>query len=109
MKVRIAKLLKLELREQIDTPLAVLIGKCDAWLHLLGPNALRNPIVNAHLDLDAAKYNSDLIRTLMKRISPSIVANAESISRRVLFFRSVLSATRLSGWGRETTCRTPSN
>jgi hypothetical protein len=86
MKVRIAKLLKLELKAQIDTPLAVLIGKCDAWLHLLDPNALRNTTVGGHLDLDAVNYNSGLVRQLMKRISPSIVANAESISRRVLFF-----------------------
>ena len=86
MKVRIAKLLKLELKEQIDTPLAVLIGKCDAWLHLLDPNTLRNAIVAGRLDLDALAYNSGLIRQLMKRIYPSIVANAESISRRVLFF-----------------------
>ena len=34
MKVRIARLLKLQLLEQIDVPLAVLIGKCDAWIHL---------------------------------------------------------------------------
>jgi len=86
MKVRIAKLLKLELMEKIDTPLAVLIGKCDAWLHLLGPNALRDDIVDGHLDLEAVTYNSNLVRQLMKRLSPAIVANAESISRRVLFF-----------------------
>jgi hypothetical protein len=86
MKVRIAKLLKLDLMEKIDTPLAVLIGKCDAWLHLLGPDALRNTIVDGRLDLAAVTYNSNLVRQLMKRISPAIVANAESISRRVLFF-----------------------
>jgi len=86
MKVRIAKLLKLDLMEQIDTPLAVVIGKCDAWLHLLGPDALRNTIVDGHLDLEAVTYNSNLVRQLMKRICPSIVANAESISRHVLFF-----------------------
>jgi hypothetical protein len=86
MKVRIAKLLKLELKERIDTPLAVLIGKCDAWLHLLGPDALRDAVVAGRLDLDAIAYNSGLVRQLMKRIYPSIVANAETISRRVLFF-----------------------
>jgi hypothetical protein len=86
MKVRIAKLLKLRLIEQIDTPLAVLIGKCDAWVHLLGPNALRNPIVDGRLDLEVLANNSAQLRQLMKRICPSIVANAESISRRVLLF-----------------------
>jgi hypothetical protein len=86
MKVRIATLLKLELMEQIDTPLAVLVGKCDAWLHLLGPDALHNPVVAGNLDLAAVANNSKLVRQLMRRLAPSVVANAESISRRVLFF-----------------------
>jgi hypothetical protein len=86
MKVRIAKLLHLELMQHIDTPMAVLIGKCDAWIHLLGPEALRATVTNGHLDLEALAFNSLQVRQLMKRICPQIVANAESISRRVLFF-----------------------
>ncbi len=86
MKVRIAKLLNLELMQHIDTPMAVLIGKCDAWIHLLGTDHLREPVVDGHLDLDALAANSGLVRQLMKRICPQIVANAESISRRVMFF-----------------------
>ena len=86
MKVRIAKLLNLELMEHIDTPMAVLIGKCDAWIHLLGTNLLRAPITDGCLDLEALALNSIQVRQLMKRICPQIVANAESISRRVLFF-----------------------
>jgi hypothetical protein len=86
MKVRIAKLLNLELMQHIDTPMAVLIGKCDAWIHLLGSNLLRPPVTGGLLDLEALALNSHLVRQLMKRICPHIVANAESISRRVLFF-----------------------
>ncbi|HEV7924756.1 MAG TPA: FHA domain-containing protein [Verrucomicrobiae bacterium] len=86
MKVRIAKLLNLELMQHIDTPMAVLIGKSDAWIHLLGADHLRAPVVDGHLDLDALAANSGLVRQLMKRICPQIVANAESISRRVMFF-----------------------
>ncbi len=86
MKVRIAKLLNLELMEHIDTPMAVLIGKCDAWIHLLGGDQLRPPLNGGTLDLEALAHNSNLVRQLMKRICPQIVANAESISRRVLFF-----------------------
>jgi len=86
MKVRIAKLLKLELTQHIDTPMAVLIGKCDAWIHLLGTNLLRAPTHDGFLDLEALALNSIQVRQLMKRICPQIVANAESISRRVLFF-----------------------
>jgi hypothetical protein len=86
MKVRIAKLLHTELMQPIDTPMAVLIGKCDAWIHLLGEEKLRAPVTDGHLDLEALAHNSGLVRDLVKRICPSIVANAESISRMVLFF-----------------------
>ena len=86
MKVRIAKLLNLELMQHIDTPMAVLIGKSDAWIHLLGADLLREPVIDGHLDLEALALNSMQIRQLMLRICPQIVANAESISRRVLFF-----------------------
>lgn len=86
MKVRIAKVLNLKLMEHIDTPLAVMIGKCDAWIHLLGTNLLRAPVTDGFLDLEALALNSIQVRQLMKRICPQIVANAESISRRVLFF-----------------------
>jgi hypothetical protein len=86
MKVRIAKLLNLKLMQHIDTPMAVLIGKCDAWIHLLGTNLLRAPVSDGCLDLEALALNSIQVRQLMKRICPHIVANAESISRRVLFF-----------------------
>jgi hypothetical protein len=86
MKVRIAKLLNLELMQHIETPMAVLIGKCDAWIHLLGSDLLREPVSGGLLDLEALAHNSHQVRQLMKRICPQIVANAESISRRVLFF-----------------------
>jgi hypothetical protein len=86
MKVRISRLLQQDLMEQINTPLAVLIGKSDAWLHLLGPDALRNPIVDGALDLGILAHNSEQVRQLTKRLAPAIVANAESISKRVMFF-----------------------
>lgn len=86
MKIRIARLLKMELIDQIETPLAVLIGKCDAWLHLLGSKALRQPVCAGRLDLDAVHDNSVRVREFMKKTCPAIVANAESISRRVMFF-----------------------
>ncbi len=86
MKVRIAKLLNLKSMEQIETPMAMLIGKCDAWIHLLAAGLLREPVRKGRLDLEALAHNSMQIRQLMKQICPQIVANAETISRRVLFF-----------------------
>lgn len=86
MKVRIARLLKLELLEQIDVPLAVVIGKCDAWIHLLEPEPLRQTVRDGFLDMDAVVENSNRVRQLVEKACPAIVANAESISRRVLYF-----------------------
>jgi hypothetical protein len=86
MKVRIAKLRKLELMRQIDVPLAVLVGKCDAWMHLLGTEPFQNPVRAGELHLDILRANSTRLRQFMKALCPTIVANAESISRDVMFF-----------------------
>ena len=86
MKVRIAKLLNLEVNQRIEVPLAVLVGKSDAWMHLLGENALQNPLQNGKLDMNTVRQNSNQVRQLMKKICTPVVANAESISRNVLFF-----------------------
>ncbi len=86
MKVRITRLLNLELTQQIDAPLAVMVGKSDAWIHLLGENALQDPVQSGRLDLAALQHNSQKVRELMKKICTPLVANAESISRNVLFF-----------------------
>lgn len=86
MKVRIAKLLHLELGQRIQTPLAMLIGKCDAWLHLLGPKPFRDPVCGGKLDLAALHDNSSTLRRLVRSLCPQIVANAESISHEVVYF-----------------------
>ena len=86
MKVRIAKLRKLELMRQIDAPLAVLVGKCDAWMHLLDAEPFQNPVGDGVLHLDVLRANSTRLRQFMKALCPTIVANAESISRDVMFF-----------------------
>ncbi|HWX21833.1 MAG TPA: FHA domain-containing protein [Candidatus Binatia bacterium] len=86
MKVRITKLLKLDLTRRIDAPLAVIIGKCDAWLHLLGEQPFQNPIRPGFLDLETLHANSNKLRQFMAGVCPPVVANAESISRHVLFF-----------------------
>jgi hypothetical protein len=86
MKVRISKLLKLGLLDQMDVPLAVMIGKCDGWIQLLGEEPLRNTVADGKLDMDAVLENSGRVRALVDKVCPSIVANAESISRHVLYF-----------------------
>src|SRR5213075_161753 len=72
--------------EKIEQPLAVLVGKCDVWLHLLGPEGLANPLANKELDLEAVEKNSNRVRALLREIAPTVVANAESISSKVRYF-----------------------
>jgi hypothetical protein len=86
MRIRIARLLNLGLTRRIDKPLAVLIGKCDAWLPLLNGQELQNPLSERGLSLAAIEHNSRLVRDLVLKIAPKIVGNAEGISDKVLFF-----------------------
>jgi|GEM_PF-71396 len=86
MKARIRKLRRLQGSERIEQPVAMLVGKCDAWLHLLGPEPLQNPLAGERLDLAAVEANSDRIRALLVEISPTVVANAETISGFIRYF-----------------------
>jgi hypothetical protein len=86
MKVRISRLLHIPLTHPIQTPMAMMIGKCDAWMHLLGENAFASPIREGAFDADAVGRNSAKVRQLLKEIAPAVVANAESISRTVVYF-----------------------
>jgi hypothetical protein len=85
-EVRIKTLLGMESRQKLTTPLAVMIGKCDTWMPLLGGEPLLPPIVNGRLNLSNLKQNSARLREFMLGIAPAIVANAEAISSDVQFF-----------------------
>jgi hypothetical protein len=86
MEVRIKRLLGLDARTRIKTPLAILVGKCDVWLPLLGAEPLLPVIVEGHIDQTAVAENSRRIRSLLVDVSPNIVANAESLSQKVSYF-----------------------
>jgi hypothetical protein len=86
MKARIRKLRRLPATERIDQPFAVLVGKSDAWLHLLGREPLANPLANRVLDVAAVESNSERIRKLLLEICPTVVANAETISNNIRYF-----------------------
>ena len=85
MEVRIKRILAIEPSRKIDTPLAVIIGKCDIWRHLL-KEPVRSPIVGGKLDMSVIDSNSALLRDLMLSLDPSIVASAESISSNLRYF-----------------------
>lgn len=87
MKVRMKKLLRLNSGRKVTQPLAMMIGKCDAWMHVVGGRgAFRNPVESGRLNLEAVRANSQLVRDLMIDISPAIVANAEEVSESVMYF-----------------------
>ena len=85
-EVRIKKLLGLGRREKVDIPLSIIIGKCDSWIHKIGKDKLRDPIVDGTLDMGAIEENSSLVRGLMEEYCPYIVANAERISSDICYF-----------------------
>lgn len=74
--------------EKISIPLAVMVGKCDTWLHLVKADGEfpRNPIQQNRLNLDVVQKNSDYVRDLMMQISPGTVAVAESVAHDVMYF-----------------------
>jgi hypothetical protein len=85
-EVRIKKLLGLDRREKVQTPLAIIIGKCDSWIDKIGSENLKNPIIDGTLDVGAVEANSQLVRNLMEEHCPYVIANAERISSDVCYF-----------------------
>jgi len=85
MRIRIKSELFLDANEKLDSPLAMIIGKCDLWSDLLA-SPLINPISKDGLSLEAISRNSDLIRDFLMQTSPAVVGNAEAISREVIYF-----------------------
>jgi hypothetical protein len=89
-ETRIKEILGLSASERISTPLAVIAGKSDAWLQLLGEKPLLPSVVSGEngprVNLGNLHANSDRVRKLLLEICPSIVANAEAISSEVCYF-----------------------
>lgn len=89
-ETRIKEILGLTAAERVSTPLAVIAGKSDAWVQLLGKEALLPSIVEgptgSRVSLQNIHTNSDRVRDLLLSICPSIVANAEAISSDVRYF-----------------------
>jgi len=86
MNARVKTLQGIDFRKKIDTPLALVIGKCDVWQGLLGERCFTDPIESGGLDLQAVETNSQIVRNLLMDIAPAIVANAEIISSNVRLF-----------------------
>ena len=86
MRARIQSIRNLRPGETIQTPVAFIVGKSDVWLHLLNGKPLRESVRDGKLDLDSVEENSGIIRELLYRLYPPVVANAEALSTNVMFF-----------------------
>ena len=86
MRARIQMIRNLRSGEPISTPVAFVVGKCDAWLQLLNGEPLREPLRDGCLDTPVIEENSSVVRELMHRLCPPVVANAEALSTNVMFF-----------------------
>jgi hypothetical protein len=89
-EVRIKQILGLATAERIATPMAIIVGKSDAWIEMLGPEPLM-PLLDeqgeeAIILMSNIKSNSDRVRNLLMDVCPAIVANAEAISSNVCYF-----------------------
>ena len=88
---RIASILNISPGEQLDTPFAVLIGKCDLWEDYLStpegggrpllPATAQGRLIRANVDA-----NSERLRSLLMKIQPTLCSTAESISKNVRYF-----------------------
>lgn len=86
MGVRIRTVKGLPARQRSAIPLAVILGKCDVWEHLLPGPPLERPVADGVLDLRLIDETSKRIRALLLDMDPSLVAVADSVSEHVVFF-----------------------
>lgn len=85
-EMRLRTKLNLPPSEKLDVPLAVIIGKCDTWSHLLGPEPLLPACRNGMFMPEHININSARLRQFLFNIAPHICANAEAISSDVRYF-----------------------
>jgi len=55
----------MDTKHRIPTPLAVIVGKCDTWIHLIAPGNIQDPVEIGCLNLDKVEANSRLIRDFL--------------------------------------------
>jgi hypothetical protein len=86
MKVRVQKLRNLPSSEKVSTPLAVVVGKSDMWIHAL-PKPVRTDLISdGQLNLPALTENSAMLRAFLMKHAPKVVGNAEAFSSNVQYF-----------------------
>lgn len=85
-EMRLRTRLNLPPSEKLDIPMAVIIGKSDTWIHLLGPEPLLPATRNGMFMPEHIDVNSTRLRQFIFNIAPHICTNAEAISSNVRYF-----------------------
>ncbi|MCH2155667.1 MAG: hypothetical protein MK080_06660 [Opitutales bacterium] len=86
METRMRRIRGLSSNVRISTPLAVVVGKADLWRSLVDWDAFRPPVLDGAISHENVQANSALLRTLLLKHAPGVVANAESLSTEVAYF-----------------------
>ena len=88
MNVKISRALSKPTSEKLESPFALVVGKCDIW-HSLVPkwSKIVNPIgKDGLLNQSAIDSNSSIVREFLNEYAPDVVATAERLSRVVRYF-----------------------
>ncbi len=86
LETRIKRLRRISVRERIQEPLAILVGKSDLWNPVLLSEPLEDPYISGRLDHARLQRNSDRLRSLLLECNPTLVANADSLASQVMYF-----------------------
>ena len=86
MKVRVQKLRNLPSGEKVSTPLAIVVGKSDMWIHAL-PHPVRTDLIaDGQLNHSVLAENSTMLRQFLMEHAPTVVGNAEAFSSNVQYW-----------------------
>ncbi len=85
LESRMKRVLGLPAAERIRTPLAFIVGKSDAWSHLLS-EPLEPEVARGGLDQAAVDRNSARVRRVLADVCPGLVATAEALASDIRYF-----------------------
>ena len=86
LRARIRHLRNLRVGDKIQTPMAFVLGKCDAWAAAFEGLRLEDPISDGQLDAALIQSQSDCLRGILHELCPAVLANVEALSENVCFF-----------------------
>ena len=85
LESRMKRVLGLPAAERVRTPLAFIVGKSDAWSHLLA-EPLEPEVSGGRLDAGAVDRNSARVRRVLAETCPGLVATAEALAADIRYF-----------------------